>query len=493
MKTLDRYIVKNFLTAVLLCFLALLAIRISADLMFNMDEFAETKGADERSVSEISGEIVSYYSHRCLLYFREMGGVMIGVAAAFTLARMNHSNELTAVLASGVSLHRVLLPIAMCAIGLNMLVVIDTELVIPRFKEALIRNRDEQKGLHPFQVRAVTDGHNACWQSERLDPKSGLLRYPMVMLRDDRYVGGPRIVADEGRYDEANAEWVFYPTEQTLNDETVQPPHVTRLDLPGAKASATSRLVPTMLDPEEMVRAAQRKAKAYAKRKNKVLRINWQSVTAILNAYVTEDVPKIEKRVKLEISAKRLELRWSGEKIAAAVLKDASFKYTAMDETGNGRPMGTFRADEAVYEPGKEGEAGWLLTNGRLTYQSDLTPANLRLRQAGGWMTLMSTAEIGQLLKLKRAGDPEAGRLLRHSRFANFFVNIIMLLMGVPFILSRERDLKSSAGLTLAVVGGVYVCVYLSRYIGLPAMLAAWIPVIVFGVASVFVLEAVKT
>ena len=105
----------------------------------------------------------------------------------------------------------------------------------------------------------------------------------------------------------------------------------------------------------------------------------------------------------------------------------------------------------------------------------------------------MSTSEIGQLLRLKRVGDPEAGRMMRHTRFADFFVNIILLLVGLPFILSRERDIKASAGLTVAAMGGVYVMVYAMRYIGFPAMLGAWMPIILFGVASAFVLEKIKT
>ena len=37
------------------------------------------------------------------------------MAAAFTLARMNHTNELTAMLASGVSLTRVIVPMVISA------------------------------------------------------------------------------------------------------------------------------------------------------------------------------------------------------------------------------------------------------------------------------------------------------------------------------------------------------------------------------------------
>ena len=44
MRTLDRYIVKNFLLSALLCFVTLMALRIVSDLFLNMDEFTKRKG-----------------------------------------------------------------------------------------------------------------------------------------------------------------------------------------------------------------------------------------------------------------------------------------------------------------------------------------------------------------------------------------------------------------------------------------------------------------
>jgi lipopolysaccharide export system permease protein len=83
--------------------------------------------------------------------------------------------------------------------------------------------------------------------------------------------------------------------------------------------------------------------------------------------------------------------------------------------------------------------------------------------------------------------------LVRHCRFADFFNNLIMLLVAVPFILSRERNIKASAGLTVLMVGVVYVVVYFARYVGLAPVIAAWLPVLLFGPLATFMLDAVKT
>src|ERR1035437_9280475 len=122
MRTLDRYIIRSFLYTALLFFIIIISLRVVIDLNFNLDEFLKgnASGADKFH------NIASYYLYQIPAYVIELGGILIVASAAFTLARMNHSNELTAILASGVSLRRVILPIVICAVGMNVLVVLDT-------------------------------------------------------------------------------------------------------------------------------------------------------------------------------------------------------------------------------------------------------------------------------------------------------------------------------------------------------------------------------
>jgi lipopolysaccharide export system permease protein len=98
------------------------------------------------------------------------------------------------------------------------------------------------------------------------------------------------------------------------------------------------------------------------------------------------------------------------------------------------------------------------------------------------------------LLKLHQVPDPETVLLVRHTRLADPINNLIMLLLALPFILSRERrDVKASASLCLLMVGAFYAFIYLARYVGLPPSLAAWLPVMLFGPVSVVMLDSVKT
>ena len=68
-----------------------------------------------------------------------------------------------------------------------------------------------------------------------------------------------------------------------------------------------------------------------------------------------------------------------------------------------------------------------------------------------------------------------------------------MLLLGLPFILSRQRNIKASAGLCVLIVGMFYVFIYICRYMGLPDFWAAFLPLLLFGPISVLMLDSVKT
>ncbi|OPX25107.1 MAG: hypothetical protein B1H04_00660 [Planctomycetales bacterium 4484_123] len=469
MKTFDRYVVKNFLISVALCFVVLMALRIVADLAVYMDEFTEkTAGGPEKSATAVLEEIGIYYGYQSLVYFRQLSGVIIVTAAAFTLAWMNHTNELTALLASGVSLHRVLLPVVIAAVLLNVLVVADSELLIPPNKDRLVRSPDNVRGKAPFQIRLVSDNHENIWYAGRYLPKEQRLLKPLILLRDDQLAYAGHLTAPQARYDPQQG-WVFSADPPAGPDDV-------RLHLVGAPAAATAAFFPTNFGPEKIL-GELRKLK-----KNRNLRIDWKRIPV---------VPRVRLRAPGEnlVLAGRLVFKKPGD-YASGVLEDARFVFLQ----AGGRPAAYFKASSATFGYHRDRNVnGWFLRGGQLVYRCDLDPASLNLRQATDWVQYMSIAELNRLVKLQRVPDPEGVRLVRHTRFADFFNNIIMLLVAVPFILSRERNIKASAMLTLLMVAVVYIFIYVCRYLGLQPVLAAWMPILVFGPMAAVMLDAVKT
>jgi len=69
----------------------------------------------------------------------------------------------------------------------------------------------------------------------------------------------------------------------------------------------------------------------------------------------------------------------------------------------------------------------------------------------------------------------------------------VMLLLGLPFILSRQRNIKTSVGLNILVVGVFYIFIYTCRYLDIAPVWAAWLPVLIFGPLAVVMFDTVKT
>jgi len=161
MRTLDHYIIRSFLHSYLLCFLVMMGLRIVSDLFVNMDEFAELEMARPALVLYVA----QYYAFNSLVYYQELGGVILVAAAAFSLARMNHTNELVAVLASGMSLYRVVLPVALVAVVLSLVGTANREVLIPSVKDRLVRDRDDAPGQGVYPVHLIVDDDRNVWYS----------------------------------------------------------------------------------------------------------------------------------------------------------------------------------------------------------------------------------------------------------------------------------------------------------------------------------------
>ncbi len=470
MKTLDKYIIRNFLISAVLCLAAIMLLRVAADLSFNMDEFAES-GSEQKKFGMIVAEISTYYAFQSLVYFRQLGGVIIVVAAAFTLWRMNHTNELTAVLASGVSLNRVLLPIVICAIAMNLLVIVDTELLIPQVKHKLVRKRDDVTGIGSFRVRLLVDNKKSAWYSNEFDPVRNRLDKPLIILRDERFAYIRHITGPEAVYDASEDGWVFTPGKPPKPGDS--PLHAV-MQVKDWLASPSTETVPSRMGPEHIIEQARKNPKNRG--------VNWLLAPPIKNVEVKDP------SAGLIINADQLNLKVIDGNVTGTVLRDASFTYCL----NNGGKVATFRATEATYDGDTR---KWMLKDGRLVYSSDLDPGELSLRQSGDWMDYMSTAELTRLLRLQTEtiSDAEGATLARYTRFADFLNNIMLLLVTIPFILSRERNIKASAGSALLMGGGTFAFIFLSRYMGFSPIVAAWLPMVVIGPISAVMVDSIKT
>ncbi|MHC4542201.1 MAG: LptF/LptG family permease, partial [Planctomycetota bacterium] len=61
-------------------------------------------------------------------------------------------------MASGVSLKRIIGPIVFLALLLTGVMVVNQELIIPRFADKLVRSHDDVPGQESYDVRFISDG-----------------------------------------------------------------------------------------------------------------------------------------------------------------------------------------------------------------------------------------------------------------------------------------------------------------------------------------------
>jgi len=450
-RTLDRYVVRSFLFALLLWFVVLMALRIVTDLFVNMDEFAKLG----LPFGELLAYIGTYYAYQSLIYVTELGGVIVVAAAAFTLAKMNQTNELVAMLASGVSLYRVVWPIVLVAMVCCGLIIVDREVLIPPNADMLSHSRDEFLTPGEFDIRAVADENGAVWYSPFFDAGVEEMKNVTVILRS-----------------EARAKI----------GEIRSKRHEIAVARPGTLAGRRGWMVTgAMLVPAGAAGT------------------QWQNVPMSDRVFAQSGPDVLRERLGPGQGAADVDLRlpdYGGMRLKARFDRDTG-RLTAPRFTFfiAGRRLATVTGESAEFTAPEEGGPDWYwrIEDGRLFLATDLTSEDLVLRQSSKWLDFLSVGQLTTLSRMKRVPDERSVRLLIQARATEPINNLIMLLLGLPFILSRERNIKASASLCLLMVGTFYAFIYICRYMDLPPIWAAWLPVLLFGPLAAVMIDSVKT
>ncbi len=458
MKTLDRYVLRNFAFCCIVVFLVFIGLRIIADLFVNMDEFV--KG--DRELAEVIGHILNYYGAQSLLYLMELGGVAVTFGAAFTLARMNKTNELTAMLASGVSLYRVLTPIFLGSVFLVALLVVDRELLIPRIAPRLAVDRGERAETEVYQVRMIPDENRNVWYAKGFQPVEGVLQDLTVTMRND--AGKPIALVSAGQarsgslrpglkgWDATDARLIGPQEQQWPSDQF-------------------SSHVYTGLSEKEILQQAGLESDQAD-----------QGATGPFAA--REDSNEYGG---METNAQRFMFRTTESGRELLLLRP---RFTFRDLGGTDRIQVIIHAQRALWNSQAN---RWDLEDGAIFLPSDLGPSEILLRQSSRWIEYVSFARLGELIDKKMVANVRAAQLSRHLRITEPINLLLMLVLPLPFILSRERNVKASVGVSVLIVAAFYISMYMIRYVDIPAALAAWLPTLVFGPVAVVLLDSIKT
>jgi lipopolysaccharide export system permease protein len=183
------------------------------------------------------------------------------------------------------------------------------------------------------------------------------------------------------------------------------------------------------------------------------------------------------------------------------------------------QPIAHTTADRADWDPRNQ---EWRLIHGRHVagllpteqrspekpvgvYKSSITPDEISLFHSGEFVNLLSLSRINQLLL--RPQTYGAINLLRvkHFRLSQLVMNVVMLLVAIPCVMTREPGrLKSSIFLCLVLVGLCMASYFIAYQIaGFPPPGTAWAdrwpaiwafaPVVVFAPVAFALLDRLPT
>ncbi|MCK4340532.1 MAG: LptF/LptG family permease [Phycisphaerae bacterium] len=204
MITIDRYLVKTFLSSYVLLMLIGIALYVFSDVIVNLDEFTEDP---DLTATGVLLKIADFHGYRMPLYFHQLGGVTMAIAASFTFALLLRNNELTPLVAAGVPLQRLAVPVILSSVVLVVLWFVNSELIVPAYAAKIVRHYDDLGKTRQVEVLCVRDDHNAVLSAAELNAQQGWLKEVYIIEPDEN--GNPThlISADYAHYDHERQTW----------------------------------------------------------------------------------------------------------------------------------------------------------------------------------------------------------------------------------------------------------------------------------------------
>jgi lipopolysaccharide export system permease protein len=204
MHTIDRHVTGMFIRSYLVLLLAGIGLYIFADILANLDEFTENT---KLSLTGVLLAMWDYYGHNLPLYYSQLGGVMLAIAATFTFAIMLQGNEMTALVAAGVPLQRLAVPVLLASMVGVGLWAANSELIVPQMAHKIARRPDDLSDKRSIEVHCVRDDRGAILSATELHSQQGWLKGVHVIEPDESGQPSYMIRADWAQYDPQRSTW----------------------------------------------------------------------------------------------------------------------------------------------------------------------------------------------------------------------------------------------------------------------------------------------
>jgi lipopolysaccharide export system permease protein len=215
-KTLDRYIIKQFLLNFVILMTVLMCLFVLVDMIWDLDEFTQ---AASRHSARYGGFLpallmilIDFYAPLILMIMVYFVGIVTVGAMGFTFSHLTRTRELVAMAFGGLSMYRIAAPVLIAGAVINLLALPNQEFLIPEMASKLMRRKQQLKSdveVRPFAIRHALDGHGHLLSAAQFDRPSMTLTDVAVLIRDDRGRALARVAAPSATWDETGSRWVF--------------------------------------------------------------------------------------------------------------------------------------------------------------------------------------------------------------------------------------------------------------------------------------------
>jgi lipopolysaccharide export system permease protein len=154
MTRIDRYILLLYCRVFAVCFITLSGLLIVAQVFTNLDEFIQYGKAK----GGVIHALVDYYGPVLLAIFDRTCGLLVLLSAMFVIAWLYRTNEMTALLAAGISKSRIIRPVMLVSMVAVLFATISRECLIPKWEKSLNRSPQDLQGGERLQsIRPTVD------------------------------------------------------------------------------------------------------------------------------------------------------------------------------------------------------------------------------------------------------------------------------------------------------------------------------------------------
>ncbi|MFC1757854.1 LptF/LptG family permease [Planctomycetota bacterium] len=202
-RLIDRYVFLLFARVFLTSFLCLTGIYVVGDFVNNLAEFIEIGKAR----GGMFPAMLSYYGARTPLFFDSMGRVVSLVSAVFAITWMQRHNEMTALMAAGISRWRIIRPLVIGVVGVAVLAAINRELVLPRLGDTLSQRAQDLVSEKGQSLRAQYDRLTSILiDGKEAFPKKQMIGEPKFQMPSSLSAFGVFIAAEQAIYRSENEQ-----------------------------------------------------------------------------------------------------------------------------------------------------------------------------------------------------------------------------------------------------------------------------------------------